>query len=68
MTPGAAHPLTGPGPVVPAVAGLTDDFVAGYRKALIISAVLAAAGGAIAYATIRTAASVETMPHTPVGP
>jgi EmrB/QacA subfamily drug resistance transporter len=54
--------------VVPAVAGLTDDFVAGYRKALVISAGMAIVGGAIAYATIRTAAQVETTPNTPVGP
>jgi MFS family permease len=54
--------------VIPAVAGLTDDFVAGYRRALMISAGMAVVGGALAYATIRTAASVETTPHTPVGP
>ena len=54
--------------VVPAVAGLSGDFVAGYRKGLLMSAGLAAAGGVIAWFTIRTAAPVETTAHVPVGP
>jgi len=54
--------------VVPAVAGLSDDFVEGYRKALLISAGLSVVGGLIAYLTIRTAAPVETPAHVPVGP
>jgi EmrB/QacA subfamily drug resistance transporter len=54
--------------VVPAAAGLSDDFVEGYRKALLISAGLAAAGGVIAWFTIRTAVAVETTAHVPVGP
>ncbi|MEY2420875.1 MAG: hypothetical protein QOI95_942 [Acidimicrobiaceae bacterium] len=54
--------------VVPAMVGLSDDFVAGYRKALLISAGLSAAGGVIAWFTIRTAAAVGTPAHVPVGP
>jgi EmrB/QacA subfamily drug resistance transporter len=54
--------------VVPAAAGLSDDFVAGYRKSLLISAGLSVVGGLIAYFTIRTAAPVETPAHVPVGP
>jgi EmrB/QacA subfamily drug resistance transporter len=54
--------------VVPAVAGLSDDFSGGYPKAILISAALAAVGGVIAYLTIRTAAPVETTAHVPVGP
>ncbi|MEY2459422.1 MAG: hypothetical protein QOG30_1252 [Acidimicrobiaceae bacterium] len=54
--------------VVPAAAGLSDDFAGGYRKAILISAALAAVGGVIAYVTIRTAAPVETTAHVPVGP
>jgi MFS family permease len=54
--------------VVPAMAGLSDDFINGYRKALLISAGLAAVGGVIAWFTIRTAAPVATTAHVPVGP
>jgi EmrB/QacA subfamily drug resistance transporter len=54
--------------VLPGVVGLSDDFTSGYRKALLISAGLAAIGGVIACATIREAASVETTAHVPVGP
>jgi EmrB/QacA subfamily drug resistance transporter len=54
--------------VLPAVAGLSDDFGAGYRKALLISAVLAGLGGLIASFTIRTAVPVETTAHVPAGP
>lgn len=54
--------------VVPAVAGLSDDFIEGYRKSLLISAGLSVLGGVIAYFTIRTAAPVETLAHVPVGP
>ena len=54
--------------VLPGVAGLNDDFTAGYRRSLLIAAVLAVVGGGIAWATIRRAASVRTMPQVPVGP
>ena len=54
--------------VVPAVAGLSDDFADGYRRALVLSGALAAVGGAIAYATIRTATPVAPVVSVPVGP
>jgi predicted MFS family arabinose efflux permease len=54
--------------VVPAAVGLSDDFLTGYRRALVLSGVLAAAGGLIGYLTIRTAAPVEPATSVPVGP
>ena len=54
--------------VVPAVVGLSDDFGAGYRRALVLSGVLAAVGGLIAFATIRTATPVAPTISLPVGP
>jgi len=54
--------------VVPAAVGLSDDFLAGYRRALVLSGVLAAAGGLIAFVTIRTAAPVAPTASVPVGP
>jgi MFS family permease len=54
--------------VLPGVAGLADDFTAGYRRSMLIAAVLAAVGGAIGWVTIRRAAPVRTMPQVPVGP
>src|SRR5204862_2147172 len=54
--------------VLPAVSGLSDDFSAGYRRALLISGALAAVGGAIAYFTIRTATPVSAAVSVPVGP
>jgi MFS family permease len=54
--------------VIPALAGLADDFANGYRRALLISAVLAAVGGVLASFTIREAASVQSAAHVPVGP
>jgi MFS family permease len=54
--------------VLPAAAGLSDDFVAGYRKTLLISAGLAAAGGLIAFLTIRDGAAVQPMVNVPGGP
>jgi MFS family permease len=54
--------------VLPALAGLADDFAAGYRKALLIAAGLAAVGGVIACFTIRTAVPVARATHVPVGP
>jgi MFS family permease len=51
--------------VLPAVAGLETaatgaEFSDGYQTALLISAVLAALGGVVAWLTIRTAAKVRT--------
>jgi EmrB/QacA subfamily drug resistance transporter len=54
--------------VLPGVAGLADNFDAGYRKSLVIAAVLAMIGGIIGWITIRTAAPVESVPHVPAGP
>ncbi|MEY2454027.1 MAG: hypothetical protein QOD92_3601 [Acidimicrobiaceae bacterium] len=54
--------------VIPAAAGLSDNFTDGYRKTLLISAGLAAVGGLIGWMTIRTATPVETTTHTPTGP
>ena len=54
--------------VLPAVAGLSDDFTAGYRRAVLIAAVLAGVGGVIAVFTIRDAAPVELTAHVLVGP
>ena len=54
--------------VLPAVSGLSDDFDAGYRRALVLSGVLAAAGGVVAYLTIRTATPVAAATSVPVGP
>src|SRR4051812_26375432 len=54
--------------VVPAAVGLSDDFLAGYRRALILSGVLAGAGGLIAFLTIRTATAVASTANVPVGP
>jgi MFS family permease len=54
--------------VLPAMAGLSDDFAGGYGKALVIAAVLAAAGGVIAFLTIREAAPVTTTAHVLGGP
>ena len=53
--------------VLPGAVGLADDFVAGYRTALVISAVLAASGGIVALVTIRTSAAVTSTAHVPVG-
>ncbi|HEX4776592.1 MAG TPA: MFS transporter, partial [Acidimicrobiia bacterium] len=51
--------------VVPAVAGMTgtakDAFASGYPTALRIAAIVAAAGGAIAFATIRRGATVTSV-------
>jgi len=54
--------------VLPAVAGLGDDFATGYRRSLVIAAVLSIVGGVISWITIRTAVPVRTVPHVPVGP
>jgi hypothetical protein len=54
--------------VLPGAVGLADDFPAGYRKAMFISAGLAVVGGIIACFTIRTAVPVEPATHVPVGP
>jgi EmrB/QacA subfamily drug resistance transporter len=54
--------------VLPGVAGLADDFASGYRKSLVIAAVLAVVGGVIGWITIRTATPVRSVPHVPVGP
>jgi len=54
--------------VIPAAVGLSDDFLAGYRRALILSGVLAAAGGLIASLTIRTATPVVPTTNVLVGP
>ncbi len=54
--------------MLPAVAGLSDDFAGGYGEALVISAVLAAVGGVIAFLTIREAVPVTTTAHVPGGP
>ena len=54
--------------VVPAAVGLSDDFLAGYRRALVLSGALAAVGGLVGYLTIRTAAPVAPVANTPVGP
>jgi EmrB/QacA subfamily drug resistance transporter len=53
---------------IPAVAGLADDFADGYRRALLISAVLAVIGGVLACFTIREAVPVQSAAHVPVGP
>lgn len=54
--------------VLPAMAGLSDDFAGGYGKALVIAAVLSAVGGAIAFLTIRESVPVLTTAHVPGGP
>ena len=54
--------------VLPGVAGLSDDFDAGYQRSLVIAAVLAMIGGIISWITIRTAFPVRSVPHVPVGP
>ena len=45
---------------LPGIADLSGDFVAGYPKATRLMAVLAAAGGAVAFATIRKALPQES--------
>jgi hypothetical protein len=51
--------------VLPAVAGIDTtaslDLTAGFRTAMLISAVLCAVGGGVAWLTIRQVASVETV-------
>jgi EmrB/QacA subfamily drug resistance transporter len=54
--------------VIPGVAGLADDFGAGYQRSLVIAAVLAAAGGVIGWLTIRRAVPVQPTRHVAVGP
>lgn len=54
--------------VLPAMAGLSDDFAGGYRKALVIAAVLSVIGGGIAAVTIRESTPVTATAHVPGGP
>ncbi|HEV3226577.1 MAG TPA: MFS transporter, partial [Acidimicrobiales bacterium] len=54
--------------VLPAAAGLSDDFAAGYRRALWMSAALAVAGGALACITIRDSHPNRPGARVPVGP
>lgn len=54
--------------VLPAMAGLSDDFAGGYRKALVMAAVLAAIGGPIGWLTIRESVPVASTAHVPGGP
>jgi len=54
--------------VIPAAAGLSDDFVDGYRRSLLIAAALSLVGGVLAWLTIRTATPVQNTAHVPVGP
>jgi EmrB/QacA subfamily drug resistance transporter len=54
--------------ILPAAAGLAtattpEAFQAGYTRALLLSAALCAAGGMIAFATIRNGAKVRPAPH-----
>jgi EmrB/QacA subfamily drug resistance transporter len=53
--------------VIPAVVGLDGDFAGGYRSALRIAGLLAAAGGALGYLTIRTATPVSAVTVVPTG-
>jgi EmrB/QacA subfamily drug resistance transporter len=53
--------------VLPGAVGLADDFTKGYERALLISAVLAAVGGVVAWFTIRTAMPVAPTVHVPAG-
>jgi EmrB/QacA subfamily drug resistance transporter len=54
--------------VIPAVAGLSDNFVDGYRRSLLICASLTFVGGVLAWLTIRESTPVQAAPHVPVGP
>jgi EmrB/QacA subfamily drug resistance transporter len=58
-------------PLAAGVAGLTDlsggAFSAGYGRAMRISAALCAAGGVVAFATIRRQAPVPAIPHPSPG-
>jgi hypothetical protein len=49
--------------VLPAVAGIDDDFGAGFERAMWISAAVCAMGGAVAFAMVRTSTRVRVTRH-----
>lgn len=54
--------------VLPGAVGLDDDFVSGYRTALLVSAALSVAGGVVAWWTIRDSTPVAPARNVPTGP